>query len=125
VLAYSATLILKSKIMKQNLSVKTLVQDMTSAFLGEVKEGVPAAKKHVQIELQKIASCIANIEALAAKGKITKQQAKLDLQIAEDAAQSTLIAATGISEITVAKGLKAAMGVVTGLVNTALGWRLI
>ncbi len=111
--------------MKQNLSVKTLVQDMTSAFLGEVKEGVPAAKKHVQIELQKIASCIANIEALAAKGKITKQQAKLDLQIAEDAAQSTLIAATGISEITVAKGLKAAMGVVTGLVNTALGWRLI
>jgi hypothetical protein len=108
-----------------NINVEDLLQKMLAAAAGPFKQQWPNVKDYAQTELKKIAESIAFIEAQAALGQMTPEQAKLHLDIQKNASRMVLLTIEGLGILTVEAAINAALAVVKEAVNTALKFPLI
>jgi hypothetical protein len=102
-----------------------LLPQMLQAAKGVLKKKWAPAKDYAESELKKLAETLRLIEQLAVAGKITEEEAKLQLQIQRNAARTVLLTLEGLGMLAAEQAINAALDVVKPVVNGALGFSLI
>lgn len=79
---------------------------------------------YAQTEAKKLATSAVEIAALRAAGQIDDEEAKLQLDIQKQAAQTVLLAIKGVSLLAAEQAINAGLQVILGAVRTATGLNL-
>lgn len=108
-----------------SIDTGALLRDIGTAALGAVGAGWPKIRDFASDELQKIAATTASIEVQKRKGEISEDEAKMLVDIRENALRSVLLGAEGLSALTLEATVNAIMGVVKGAINTATGFKIL
>ena len=107
------------------IDVQTLAQQMFQAAVPILQQGAQDAESFAKTEFTKIAQTIASVGEQVAAGQINQDQAKLLLNMQTSASRNVLLTLQGLALLMVESAINAALGVVKGTVNTALGFALI
>lgn len=107
------------------LNVHELLEIMLRAAKQSLEQQWPRAQEYTEANLKAITHSIMEIAALHAEQKIDAAQAKLDLDIAKDTAEMTLVTNAGLSELTAAQAINAALSAVRTIVNSHIGFGLL
>jgi hypothetical protein len=107
------------------LDFKQVGIDMGTTFFNSLKGKAPDIESYAKGEGNKMAQCLATIAESVAAGTITQDEAKLQLDIQKQAARAVLLTVEGIGILDVEAATNAALGVVKGVVNKAIGFALI
>lgn len=102
-----------------------LAMDMVGAFRGALSERWPDLKDYGETEAKKLAQSLVMIETLRMSGKINEEQARLHLDIQKNSTRMVFLALEGLGILAAEAAVNAALGVVKGAVNKALGFALI
>ncbi|MGH8752885.1 MAG: hypothetical protein ACREUJ_03225 [Burkholderiales bacterium] len=108
-----------------SLNVSALAKDMVAAFTGVLKDKAPDIKSYAESEAKKLAHTLVMIEKLVIVGKIDEEEAKLHLEIQKNAARTVFLTIEGLGVLAVEQAINAALDVVKGAVNKALGFALL
>jgi hypothetical protein len=108
-----------------SLNSTQLVKDMTDAFRGQLAAKWPDIRTYAESEAKKLAQSIKMLEELRIQKKITKEQAKLHLQIQKNSSRMSLLTLEDMGLLAVEGAINAALAAVKTAVNTALGFALI
>lgn len=105
------------------------VSDLSKQMLGAMNKVLTNQWKDVKVysetEMKKLAQTIAMIEKMYVAGDITKQEARLHLQIQKNAARTVLLTVQGLGILAVENAINAALDVVKTAVNSALGFTFL
>lgn len=107
------------------LNVETLASQMLNAALPILEKDASDAASFGKTEFTKIAQTIVSIGQQLASGEINQQQATVLLQMQTTASQNVLLALKGLALVTIESAINAALGVIAGVVNKAVGFSLI
>ncbi len=107
------------------LNVAKLASQMLGAALPLLEKDAEGAGPFAKTEFLKIAQTIGGINDGVADGQINQQQAVLLLDMQTLASRNVLLTLKGLDLLAVEDAINAALGVVKGIVNTALGFTLI
>jgi subtilase family serine protease len=107
------------------LDVGTLASQMLAAALPMLKKDAEDAESFAKTEFTKIAQTIVSIGEQLADGQINKEQADLLLDMQKSASRTVLLTLQGLALLAVEAAINAALNVVKGAVNIALGFDLI
>jgi hypothetical protein len=107
------------------LNVSQLGKDILGAFKGALTEKWPDIKDYAEAEAKKMAQTLVMIETLKLSGKINNEQANLHVEIQKNATRIVLLTLEGLGVLAVEAAINAALGVVKGTVNSALGFALL
>lgn len=107
------------------LDVPKLAADMLDAAKGPLAQGWSEVHEYAATEFKQLAETLAMIERLKAANAITDEQARLHLEIQKNATRTVLLTIEGLGLLAVEQAINAALGVVRGAVNTALGFALV
>lgn len=108
-----------------NIDIGKIAGDMLAAALPKLTSGGAKAKDFTEAEMTKIASRIAEIGEKFAQGKLSEDDAKALLDMQVESTKIVLQTVEGLTIITIEQAINAALGVVKGTVNTALGFGLL
>lgn len=98
---------------------------MLAAFKKQLISEWPTIQSFATTALRKIAEDILAIEQMKNQHKISLEQAKLQINMQQDAAKATLLTVEGLSAVALQNALNAALDAVKDSVNTALHWALL
>jgi hypothetical protein len=101
--------------------LKTMVGAAEGAFVGSWQN----IKTYTVPELEKIASTIVSIEANVVAGNYSQDVANLILRMQLRAAQSVIVATTGLLLLQVEHALNKILSAIADVVNKAIGFPLI
>ena len=108
-----------------HLDVKELFTAMLGAakivLIKHWKDAAPYAEK----EMKGFGENLVMIGKLKAEGLITIEQARIHLSIQKNSSRIVLCTIEGLGILAVENALNAAIDVVRGKVNTAIGWQLL
>lgn len=76
-------------------------------------------------EFKKLSQNIIDIESMKLAGTITEEQAQLQIQLQKNVIKTVMLTEAGLGLLAVESAINAALGVVTGVVNRAIGWQLL
>ena len=107
------------------IDVDKLIKDMAAAAQGVIKKKWPDAKRYAEAEFKKIGDSLAFIAEEVARGHMSKEQARLHIKLQQNASQQVLMMIQGLSILTAEAAINAAIDVIRGTVNTALGFVLL
>ena len=107
------------------LDVGQIGQQMLDAALPILSQGGAKVGDYAATEFKKIADRIKVIAEKVIIGEIHAEDAPMLLQVQTDVATGVLMTASGLGEIVVQNAINAALDIVKGTVNTALGFGLI
>ncbi len=107
------------------IDTNQLLKQMVTAASAAFKNKWPDVEEYATSELTKIAEDIAFIEAQSLAGKMTPEQAKLQLHLQTNASKIVLLAAHGMTILAVEAAINAALNVIKEAVNTALGFAIL
>jgi len=107
------------------LNVEALASQMLGAALPILKKGADDAEAFAKTEFTKIAQTIVAIGEQVAAGQINEKQAALLLDMQTSASRNVLLTLEGLALLAVEAAINAALDVVKGAVNGALGFALI
>src|SRR5688572_29684031 len=107
------------------LNAKTLARKMVAAAAGVLKDQWPPTKTYAQLEFNKLAQTLIMIQTSYALGKLSKNEAKLLLDIQRNSMRSVLLTLEGLGALTVERSINAALKVVRDSVNAAIGFALL
>lgn len=107
------------------LDAKKLTGDMLSAALPILRGGASDIETYAKSEFTKIAQAMVMIGSQFATKEINDEQARLLLKMQENASRSVFLTVQGMTLLTAEQAINAALDVVKGAVNTALGFALI
>lgn len=107
------------------LDVSTLAAQMLGAALPILKQGAQDIEAFAKTEFTKIAQTIVSVGEQLASGQINQDQAGLLLDMQKHASRSVLLTIEGLGILAVEQAINAALNVVKGAVNTALGIALL
>src|SRR5258705_283871 len=107
------------------LNISALAKDMLNAAKPILGKYWKEVKPYVEKESKSFVQNLAMIAKLKIEGKITKEEALLHIQIQKNSYRTVLLAVEGLGLIAVESALNAAIGVIKGAVNTAIGWNLL
>ncbi|MBX9705168.1 MAG: hypothetical protein K5Q00_02850 [Gammaproteobacteria bacterium] len=107
------------------LNIHDLLETMLKAAKQSLAQQWPRSQEYTESNLKTIARSIMDIATLHAEQKIDADQAKLDLDIAKNTAEMTLITSAGLSELMAAQAINAALSAVKTVVNKSLGFALL
>ncbi len=107
------------------LNAEKIALDMFKAAFPILKRGAPTIGAFAQGEFRKIAQQVVTIEAELKRGRLTRQQAAILMEMQKSASRSVLLTAKGLSLLVVEKAINAALAVVRTAVNRALGIQLL
>lgn len=108
-----------------SLNTSKLAEDMLNAFKQVLSEKWPEIEVYAESETKNLAESLAKIEKLKLAGKINEEQAKLQLGIQKNAAQTVLLTIEGLEELAVEQALNATFKAVKDAVNAAVGFVLL
>ena len=108
-----------------SLDTVDLAADMLKAFLGQMTQTLPEIQSYAKAETKKLAESLAMIEEMKSNRKITKEEARLHLEIQKNATRSVLLTIEGLGVLAVEKSINAALDAVRETVNTALKFTLL
>ena len=104
---------------------KALLPKMAIAAKEVMGREWPKAKDYAESELKKLADTLQLIERLTLEGKMTPEEAVLQLQIQKNSARTVLLTLKGIGMLTAEGAINAALEIPRQAVNTALGFTLL
>jgi hypothetical protein len=107
------------------LKASVLVKQMLTAARGELDDKWPEVRRYAETEAKKLAQTIVMIEKLKAEGKISRNQAKILLDMQKNTSRVILLTIEGLSLLTAEAAVNAAVKSIRDTVNSAIGWRLI
>jgi hypothetical protein len=107
------------------INVGDVAARMAASFVASLKQSAPGIETYAENEAQKFAVSIASIGKLVDAGTIGHDEAKLHLEIQENASKAVFTGIQGITLLATEAAINAALGVVKDVVNTALGFPLI
>lgn len=107
------------------INVSVLVKQMLTAAQGVLAKKWPEAKDYAESEYKKIGEAILFIEKQTVLGAMSKEKAKLHLEIQKNASRAVLLTLEGLGILTAEAAINAALGAIKDTVNTALGFKLI
>lgn len=107
------------------LDIEALVGEMAGAAAGVLKQKWPDAKSFAQGEFRKIVQTIENIGTQLAAGEINTAQAELLLDMQKNASRSVLLTVEGLGILAVEEAINAALDVIKGAANKAIGFALL
>ena len=107
------------------LDTAKLAKKMFTAFELSLTEKWPAVRDYAEAEANKIAESIVMIEKLMLTGQINEEQARLHLQIQQNATRMVLLTIEGLGIIAVEQAINAALDVLKDTVNKALDFTLL
>jgi hypothetical protein len=102
-----------------------LAPKMLAAVKGVFGKQWPEAKDYAQSELRKLQETLELIGRLTVTGKMTPEEAALQLQIQKNSARTVLLTLEGIGVLTAEEAMNAALEIPKSAVNTALGFALL
>src|SRR5689334_21706001 len=103
------------------LDISAITKEMLGAALPILASGGEKAVEYAEAQFKKIALQIVSIGEDYATGKLTEDGAKALLEMQENSTKIVLLTVEGLSLIVVEEAINAALSVVKGVVNTALG----
>ena len=107
------------------LNLGDLVKQMSSAAFKVLKDKWPSVKTFAESEFKKIAQTIVTIQKAKLAKEITKDEAKLLMEMQKNATRSVLITAEGLGVLAAEQAINAGLAVVKDAVNKAVGWTLL
>lgn len=107
------------------LDTNALLKDMLGAAKDNLGKFWKQAKPYAENESLNMANKLLMIEALKLTGKITKDEALLHIEIQKSAFRTVLLSIKGLGLITVENTINAALDAVAGVVNKAIGWKVL
>ncbi len=107
------------------LDVNDLVQKMLGAGGSAFKEHWPAVQRFASVELQKIATQLADIERGVLAGDYSREVADALYRMQKIASANVFLAMSGMTLLAVEAAINAVLGVIRDTVNTAIGFVLI
>jgi len=108
-----------------NLDIAALVETMWSAAKGPLGNAAATAEPFAKTQFTNIAQTCASIASGVALTQISQQQAAFLLDIQKHATQNALLATEGLGLVAAEAAINAALGAVAGVVNGAVGFKLI
>lgn len=111
--------------MTNKINVEQLTKDMSLAAKDTFGKQWPEIKEFAKSEMKLIAEGIATINKLYAMQQISKQQARLLLEMKKNAAEIIILSVKGMSELMVEQAINAALNVVRTTVNKSLKFTLL
>jgi len=108
-----------------NLDITEMVETMWGAAKQPLGNAATAAEPFAKSQFTNIAQTVAQIAAGVPTGQIDEQQAKYLLSIEKHATENALLTVEGLGTVAAESAINAALGAVTTLVNTAVGFALI
>jgi hypothetical protein len=107
------------------LDVNALGKEMLAAALPILKERTEDASAYADMEFKKIAQTLASITEQFAAGQLSEHQARLLMAMQKNASQSVMLTLEGLGLLSVELAINAALDVVRGTVNRAIGFALL
>jgi hypothetical protein len=102
-----------------------LLREMLQAASGVLDKHWREIKPMAEEQFRQFGENIERIAELKAKGDITEEQARLQLNIQRNSIKIVLLSVKGLTTLAVESALNAAVDVVRKTVNTAIGWRIL
>lgn len=110
---------------KPTIVIDELLKEMLEAAKGELKSQWKFVKPMAELQLRSILFNLELIAELKIKGKITKEQALLHIEIQKQSIRTTMLSFEGIGIVSAEKALNAALAAARTVVNKGLGWKII
>ncbi len=107
------------------LKTSELVKPMLGAARGKLEEKWPEIKEYAKAEAKKLADTLVMIERLKLQDKITREQAKLLLDIQRNTSRTVILTIEGLGLLAAEAAINAALKAIKDAVNTATGWKLL
>lgn len=110
---------------KPTIAIDDLLNVMLEAAKSVLKTQWKQVKPMAELQLR---STLINLELIAElklKGKISKDQAALHIEIQKQSIRTTLLSFEGIGIVAAEKALNASLSAVRTLINKGLGWKII
>src|SRR5881394_3942731 len=102
------------------IDVNNVMQQMLGAAKGVFADKWPEVSAFAESETKKFAQSMAEIEAWAATGKLTQDEAKSLARLHQRSMKMVLTSVEGISLAVAEKAVNAALDIVRGLINKAV-----
>ncbi len=107
------------------MRISDITRPMLSAASAELGDKWPDIKTYAEAEAKKLAQTLVMIEKLKLQGTITKQQAKLLVDMQRQASRVVLLTIENLTLLAAEAAINAAMKAAKDVVNTAIGWKLL
>lgn len=107
------------------LDATQLGRDMAAAAAAVCGKRWPEIQSYMKTELEGLAHTLERIATRRATGRLSEESARALLNMQTESMKATLLAVEGLSRLMVEEALGAALGVVRGVVNTAVGFPLV
>lgn len=107
------------------IDIGNLAKVMTDAALEVLKEKGPSVRQYAEAEFKKLGETVVMIYKAKEAGEIDEEAARILLDMQKNAMRSVMVTVEGLGILAVEQAINAALGVVRGTVNTALGWTLL
>jgi len=111
--------------MAANYDMQDLLENMVAAARKVFNASWLEVKPFAEMEFRHFTDNLNLIAELHEGGKITDEQARIQMNIQQDAAKSVLLSIRGVRKVTVENAINAALSVIRTPVNKALGWALL
>jgi hypothetical protein len=108
-----------------SLDIPKLVQTMSGAALGVLKNEWPAARSYAETEFRKLGETVKLIAEETAQGTISAEEATLLLDMQKTAMRSVLLTVQGIGLLTAEQAINAALDAARAPINAAVGWAIV
>jgi len=108
-----------------SLDAGKLAKKMFKSFKKSLTDSWPEVKDYAKAEARKMAESLVMIEKLLLSGQINEDQAKLHIQIQQNATRMVLLTIEGLGIIAVEQAINAALDVLKDTVNSALDFSLL
>jgi Asp-tRNA(Asn)/Glu-tRNA(Gln) amidotransferase B subunit len=108
-----------------NIDINVIATGILTAAKGVFDKQWPDVQKYVESEAQMYAQRLASVAKLYADGIISQKRAKEHVALQNTAWETTLISVKGLSQLMIEAALNAAIKVIQGAVNKAIGFALL
>jgi len=107
--------------MEFNLNITQIVNEMLQAALPHLSKGGQQASSFASHEFQQYIHNIEHVQKMAEEGKVTDQEAQFLVDQYKMSMKAVLLAVEGLGVIAAQNAINAAIDVLNGALNTALG----
>lgn len=111
--------------MTNKLNVDLLTKDMALAAKETFGKQWPEIREFAKTEMKLIAEGLVTIKILYASQQISRQQARLLIDMKKNAAEIIMLSVKGMSELMVEQAINAALDVIRTTVNKSLKFALL
>jgi hypothetical protein len=107
------------------LNAGDLLDSMTSAAKNSLSSNWPGIKDLATTSFKTLAQTLVDIESMKLNGTVKPDQAKLLVEMQKNALKVVLLSEEGLGLLAVEAAINAALSVIQGTVNMALGFSIL